>query len=803
MLSGPQLIQVAPNTSLAPSNGPVLNLAPNANTIETQSPTQMTFTFSPGASIDPSTLNATSLSVARHGGDAVPVDGTFNIPIAIGSYSVDPNHGNLVTIRFQDTLPDDLYQITITGALKDTNKAGFNSGVTKTVDFQVDFGAQVVSVVPQPVLRSEVINVATNASQTADGQTFAISLGGGTPVTFQLKNSASSSVIAAGNVGVTFNPGDSASVIAGDIATAINTQATTVGKPLRGGLVTPVTAVGATVSVNGTAFTPAVTASPTTLNVVDATKITDGDTFSVLYPGQPLGLPVTFQFRNSSDMTLLNPSNVTITYNTGDSATTLATDIVNAINGSSLGAGTAARVGTMVQFGGNPTVTLVTAKTGFLSLIAGLQVTDGGLRQALDTIDVYFNQDPLPKSLAQDPAFYQAINITDGSILQPATVTYNPTGNTAVLKFAAPLPDDTFRLQIGAPKANNTTTGAAVNAGAIVSNLDLMALAGTTTWSTVSNSVTGVGTYFTTLTAGQVLEGPDGNFYQVASVASDTSLTLSVNYFGVAQSGFTTYTPLTAGKFAAVAGTTFWNNGSTSVTGSGTLFTRLIPGQILQGPDGDLYRVANVGSDNSLTLTAAYNGSSTPSGPGAVVEALPPGGYGVQGYLGNDPAGSSTDVNSVNLYQFQVNVPGIVTISALNLAPGLAGNVYLRLFDSTGLVELANSTNTLTIVSSGPTTYYLGVSSAGNTSYNAVIGTGAAGGTGFGSYLLNISSSNPLNENSDTSSFATAAALGTLGSAGFTISGQIAPLGNLAYPALPGGPGTPGNRDLGCRGRSW
>src|SRR5205823_242775 len=57
LLSGPQLIQVAPNT------GSALNLAPNANSFENQAPTQMTFTFSPGASIDPATLNATSLSV--------------------------------------------------------------------------------------------------------------------------------------------------------------------------------------------------------------------------------------------------------------------------------------------------------------------------------------------------------------------------------------------------------------------------------------------------------------------------------------------------------------------------------------------------------------------------------------------------------------------------------------------------------------------------------------------------------------------------------------------------------------------
>ena len=92
MLSGPQLIQVAPNT------GAVLNLAPNANTFESQSPTQMTFTFSPGVNINPATLSATSLSVTRAGADGI-LGNANDVAVPIGFYGVDPSHGNQVTIR--------------------------------------------------------------------------------------------------------------------------------------------------------------------------------------------------------------------------------------------------------------------------------------------------------------------------------------------------------------------------------------------------------------------------------------------------------------------------------------------------------------------------------------------------------------------------------------------------------------------------------------------------------------------------------------------------------------------------------
>ena len=103
------------------------------------------------------------------------------------------------------------------------------------------------------------------------------------------------------------------------------------------------------------------TASSTLLNVSDATKITNGDMFTVTYAGLGASTSQTFEFKNSSMPNfMVLPGNVAIVYNPGDSAATLAADIVNAINGSSFGAGTASQNGTSVNFTGNPAVSLAT-----------------------------------------------------------------------------------------------------------------------------------------------------------------------------------------------------------------------------------------------------------------------------------------------------------------------------------------------------------------------------------------------------------------------------------------------------------
>ena len=118
-----------------------------------EAPQQITLKFSPGIKIDASSLGA--ISVVRSGGAG---DGFGNagskadVAIVPGSITVDdlPNE-NQVVIRFAETLPDDTYRITVGAELKTTTN---DTATPRSVDFRLDLGAFVMSVVPQPVTRA-------------------------------------------------------------------------------------------------------------------------------------------------------------------------------------------------------------------------------------------------------------------------------------------------------------------------------------------------------------------------------------------------------------------------------------------------------------------------------------------------------------------------------------------------------------------------------------------------------------------------------------------------------------------------
>ena len=126
-----------------------------------EAPQQITIRFSPGTKVDPSTLGA--ISVVRAGADGVlgNVDDVNVTPTGfVGIVAVDdfPNE-NQVVVRFAENLPDDLYRLTITGGLKTLANGpaapaeSFRNGGRLDLNFRLDLGAQVVSVVPQPVVR--------------------------------------------------------------------------------------------------------------------------------------------------------------------------------------------------------------------------------------------------------------------------------------------------------------------------------------------------------------------------------------------------------------------------------------------------------------------------------------------------------------------------------------------------------------------------------------------------------------------------------------------------------------------------
>lgn len=79
----------------------------------------------------------------------------------------DNNHE--VIVRFAESLPDDKYRIEILGqgtrTLKNVNGQPFNAGVSKSVAFELDLGAQIESIVPQPVTRNAAGQLVQQRSQ--------------------------------------------------------------------------------------------------------------------------------------------------------------------------------------------------------------------------------------------------------------------------------------------------------------------------------------------------------------------------------------------------------------------------------------------------------------------------------------------------------------------------------------------------------------------------------------------------------------------------------------------------------------
>ncbi|HEY2253926.1 MAG TPA: hypothetical protein VGH74_22780, partial [Planctomycetaceae bacterium] len=320
----------------------------------------------------------------------------------------------------------------------------------------------------------------------------------------------------------------------------------------------------------------------------------------------------------------------------------------------------------------------------------------------------------------------------------------------------------------------------------------------TTAWTNGSATVIGTGTtYITSLKTGEFILGPDGKFYTIQTINSNTSLTLTSGFTGVTQASFIAnfYNTLVT-----------WANGSPAVTGAGTglnFLLTLAPGQVLQGPDGNFYAIATINSPTSLTLTTPFAGTS---GASASASALPSGAFHTVGFIGDGTVGgvaASTSTSAFNLYQFQtLSSTESVTILASNIAAGLGGAVQITLFDSLGAVQ-GNSVSGILTVSNlkANSTYIVGVSGTGNT-YNPITGVSTAPGAGVGSYNLSIHVTNPIPQALDTTSFATSTNLGTLGVAGASINNTIQALTNIIYPALPGGTSYPGNRNIPLGGET-
>ncbi|MCO6456859.1 MAG: DVUA0089 family protein [Pirellulaceae bacterium] len=83
--------------------------------------------------------------------------GASDIVLQPGAFFLESN-GREVVFRFAENLPDDVYRIDIFGSgatvLQDTAGLPFNEGENFSLEFELDLGPQVLSVVPQPVVRN-------------------------------------------------------------------------------------------------------------------------------------------------------------------------------------------------------------------------------------------------------------------------------------------------------------------------------------------------------------------------------------------------------------------------------------------------------------------------------------------------------------------------------------------------------------------------------------------------------------------------------------------------------------------------
>ncbi|QDT89881.1 Calx-beta domain-containing protein [Gimesia algae] len=143
LLSGTSLISVTPNSGDELYDGVVLN----------ESPAELVFKFEAGKELDPSTLGG--IQITRGASSDITVSPTY---VGIGD---TPNE---VIVRFGETLPEDVYQITVFGSnanpLMSYESANaeaeeFLNGFDTTLNFELDLAPKITAVVPQPVTRSD------------------------------------------------------------------------------------------------------------------------------------------------------------------------------------------------------------------------------------------------------------------------------------------------------------------------------------------------------------------------------------------------------------------------------------------------------------------------------------------------------------------------------------------------------------------------------------------------------------------------------------------------------------------------
>ncbi|HBJ35020.1 MAG TPA: hypothetical protein DDZ51_09720, partial [Planctomycetaceae bacterium] len=158
------LLAIRPDNSGLLQDGDVLNVAPR----------EFNLFFNGGANLNEATINANTVRLVRSGGDGV-FGNVGDVNVALGYVGLvnpgttDPGERQQIVLRPASSaswnatddrfaFPDDFYRIEIVGAgaqpLRSIGGAPFGGGENVAVNFRLDRGAQVVSIVPQPVTRN-------------------------------------------------------------------------------------------------------------------------------------------------------------------------------------------------------------------------------------------------------------------------------------------------------------------------------------------------------------------------------------------------------------------------------------------------------------------------------------------------------------------------------------------------------------------------------------------------------------------------------------------------------------------------
>lgn len=155
---GLELVNVIPNSGTAITNGSTQHVAPR----------ELTLVFNEGQEIDPDTLSA--ISIKRAGGDDIFLN--LNDESVEFGYIAIGDRPNEIVIRFAETLPDDMYQLTILGTgdtpLTTINGKVFHANKDLTITFNLDLGAQVSAIVPQPTSRDADTGEITQSRNTIE-----------------------------------------------------------------------------------------------------------------------------------------------------------------------------------------------------------------------------------------------------------------------------------------------------------------------------------------------------------------------------------------------------------------------------------------------------------------------------------------------------------------------------------------------------------------------------------------------------------------------------------------------------------